>query len=76
MRITDIAPTLLALHEEPIPEAMDGTVRTELFAEGTEMSQRELQCDDIRWVEAEREEAGRTGDAVHSRLANLGYVDE
>ena len=76
MRITDIAPTLLALHDEPVPEAMDGTVRTELFAEGTEMSQRELQYDDIRWVEAEREEASRTGDAVHSRLADLGYVDE
>jgi predicted AlkP superfamily phosphohydrolase/phosphomutase len=75
MRITDIAPTLLTLHEEPIPETMDGTVRTELFAEGTEMSERGSQYGDIRWVKAETTGGSQTEYAVHSRLADLGYIE-
>ncbi|RLM71599.1 nucleotide pyrophosphatase [Halorubrum sp. Atlit-8R] len=76
MNITDIAPTLLTLHQEPIPKEMDGTVRTGLFAEGTEMSKRIPQDDDIRWIKQKTTEDDQTGDSVNSRLADLGYIDE
>jgi len=76
MKITDIAPTLLTLYQEPIPKEMDGVARTELFAEGTEMNEQEPEYDSIKWIEAKTGNSGQTGDAVHSRLADLGYVDE
>jgi hypothetical protein len=57
---------LLALYQEPIPEGMDGIVRTELFAEGTEMNERESEYDSIEWIKAKTGDSGQTGDAVHS----------
>jgi predicted AlkP superfamily phosphohydrolase/phosphomutase len=50
MKITDIAPTLLTLHNESIPKEMDGTARTEFFTEGTEIYKRIQQTVDIRWI--------------------------
>jgi predicted AlkP superfamily phosphohydrolase/phosphomutase len=42
MHLTDVAPTLLHLMGEDIPEDMDGEVREEIFVEGSEPEQREV----------------------------------
>jgi predicted AlkP superfamily phosphohydrolase/phosphomutase len=40
LSILDLAPTLLHLHGCPVPEDMDGTVRSEVFAPGSEPAER------------------------------------
>jgi predicted AlkP superfamily phosphohydrolase/phosphomutase len=76
LRITDIAPTLLALHDAPIPEEMDGVPRLELFSEDADVRTREPQVEDIDWVKAEAGTSEAPEDAVHSRLSDLGYIEE
>jgi predicted AlkP superfamily phosphohydrolase/phosphomutase len=75
MKITDIAPTLLTLHQAPIPGVMDGAARMEIFVEGTEMSKREPRFDNISWIKAETVGEDQTSDDVYSRLADLGYLN-
>jgi predicted AlkP superfamily phosphohydrolase/phosphomutase len=75
LRITDLAPTLLALHDVSIPVDMDGTARTELFAEGTHSRAEEPRIADIDWVGVDAGESVGADEAVHSRLADLGYVE-
>jgi predicted AlkP superfamily phosphohydrolase/phosphomutase len=42
MHLTDVAPTLLHLMEEGVPEDMDGEVRGEIFKEGSEPEGRKV----------------------------------
>jgi predicted AlkP superfamily phosphohydrolase/phosphomutase len=42
MHLTDVAPTLLHLMGEDVPEDMDGEVRKEVFVEGSEPERREV----------------------------------
>jgi predicted AlkP superfamily phosphohydrolase/phosphomutase len=76
LRITDLAPTLLALHDAPIPEDMDGEPRLGLFSEDANVRTREPQVEDIDWVGAERGTSVAPEEAVHSRLSDLGYIKE
>ncbi|MFB6099926.1 MAG: hypothetical protein ABEK16_01505, partial [Candidatus Nanohalobium sp.] len=43
MHLTDVAPTLLHLMGEEVPEDMDGEVRKEIFKEGSEPKEREVE---------------------------------
>jgi len=54
--ILDLAPTLLHLHGRPVPEEMDGNVRTKLFASGSEPAERavELESNSAREREKQR----------------------
>ncbi|WP_424017698.1 alkaline phosphatase family protein [Halorientalis pallida] len=72
MHILDIAPTVLHLHGEAVPSALDGTVRTELFAPDSEPANRDPTRVSIR------EQSDRTTPAdaggVSDRLEDLGYL--
>ena len=76
LRITNLAPTILALHDATIPKAMDGKPRHELFLEDAAIHSRESQVEDINWVDADTQANHLTDDSVHSRLSDLGYVNE
>jgi len=47
--ILDLAPTLLHLHDCPVPDDMDGTVQTEVFADGTDPAKRSVQNKTSNW---------------------------
>lgn len=73
--VLDIAPTLLYLHNSPIPTAMDGSVLTELFARPI-LDQRDVrQTDEYgrsttgtrHWNEDEEAE-------LEKRLRDMGYL--
>ncbi|MXR41853.1 nucleotide pyrophosphatase [Halobaculum sp. WSA2] len=71
MHILDIAPTILHLHGEDIPTFFDGTVRSELFAAGSDAADREpnrVTASD----EIDQRAVDRTG-SVSDRLEDLGY---
>jgi len=73
MHILDIAPTLLHLHGEAVPERMDGDVRCELFAPGSGPAQREVTHIETGDIDADSE---RTVEAdVADRLEDLGYME-
>jgi len=42
LSILDLAPTLLHLHDRPVPEDVDGAVRTSLFAPGSDPAERDV----------------------------------
>ncbi|OYR54179.1 alkaline phosphatase family protein [Halorubrum halodurans] len=76
LRITDLAPTLLSLHNAVIPKSMDGNPRYELFSEDAAIHSTESEVKDISWVEAGTGIAQETNDSIHSRLSDLGYLNE
>jgi predicted AlkP superfamily phosphohydrolase/phosphomutase len=76
LRITDLAPTLLTLHGATVPEGVDGEPRFELFSSDAAIHSRESQTKNIGWIEADARAIRETDDAVHSRLSNLGYINE
>lgn len=53
LSILDLAPTLLHLHCQAIPSDMDGKVRTEVFAAGSDPANREIVYDDVAGREQE-----------------------
>jgi predicted AlkP superfamily phosphohydrolase/phosphomutase len=75
LRITDLAPTLLAMYDAPIPEDMDGSPRLDVFTADASVQTRELRVEDIDWVDASGDTVAGRRDAVHSRLTDLGYID-
>ncbi|MDB9253344.1 alkaline phosphatase family protein [Halorubrum ezzemoulense] len=76
LRITDLAPTLLTLHDAPIPRDMDGKPRYEIFSEDSSIHSRSSEVKDINWIEADTQDTRQTDNAVHSRLSDLGYINE
>jgi len=75
MSILDIAPTILHLHGQAVPEDLDGTVRTELFAEGTDPTTRPVEhTTPPADASAARDDNGN-GEDVRTRLKNLGYLE-
>lgn len=72
LHILDLAPTLLHFHGQPVPAAMDGTVRTELFAADSPAAARAVESSDVDVL------TGSTGPdgtaAVEGRLEDLGYL--
>lgn len=72
LHILDLAPTLLHFHGEPVPTAMDGSVRTELFDPDSPAATRTVET-----VELNREgptASGPASNAVADRLTDLGYL--
>lgn len=73
--ITDIGPTILHLHERPIPKSMDGTVLTDVFGPGSDAAKRdpERSAD----LQPSIPDAGtvRTDSKVSERLESLGYLE-
>ncbi|AQL43311.1 hypothetical protein BV210_11680 [Halorientalis sp. IM1011] len=69
----DLAPTFLHLHDEPIPESMDGSVLFDIFADDSEASARSVRTtegEEFNGVDQDRE-----GSAVSDRLRDLGYLE-
>jgi len=71
IQILDVAPTVLHLHGEPIPDVMDGTVQTDLFA-GAAADRDVRYRETDRPVDATRERS--TDGDVDDRLRDLGYL--
>jgi predicted AlkP superfamily phosphohydrolase/phosphomutase len=74
MHITDIAPTILHLHGQPVPEVMDGRVRTDLYAPDTPAAETSVTRRELGRSE-DRTGKGEPGTAVSSRLEDLGYLE-
>jgi len=73
MHILDIAPTLLHLHGNEIPKRMDGEVRRELFASGSDPAEREVTRVDVEDAISADSKAVDRG--VADRLEDLGYME-
>ncbi|TKX74493.1 hypothetical protein EXE46_09025 [Halorubrum sp. GN11_10-6_MGM] len=72
-RIYDIAPTLLYLHDQPIPEEMDGDVLFDVFESGEIDGQTErVPIDTLveKGDDVERDD----DEEVQQRLEDLGYI--
>jgi arylsulfatase A-like enzyme len=74
--VLDIAPTLLYLHDNPIPTSMDGAILTELFPE-TILDEKNVlttkkydrsETGRRRWNEDEEAE-------LEKRLSDMGYLN-
>lgn len=73
MHILDIAPTLLHLHGESVPEQMDGQVQRDLFVTESEAASREVQHIDAEEVESVTSRTVETD--IANRLEDLGYME-
>ncbi|WP_254840510.1 alkaline phosphatase family protein [Natronomonas marina] len=73
MHILDIAPTLLHLHGNAVPERMDGTVRRGLFESGSAPAERAVSRTEL--ADLERATAESTDSDVTDRLTDLGYME-
>ena len=76
-RIVDLAPTILYLMGQPIPDDMDGRVLDEMFEAGS-LDQRPVSYEAAVAVEADAGD-GTYSDAeaeiIKKRLQDLGYVE-
>jgi predicted AlkP superfamily phosphohydrolase/phosphomutase len=73
MHILDIAPTLLHLHGQAVPERMDGKVRRGLFEPGSAPAERGVSRTEL--TDLERPTRVSTGRQVTDRLSDLGYIE-
>lgn len=73
MHILDLAPTLLHLHGESVPERMDGDVRQDLFVSDSEPAEREVTHVEVEDIDG-ADERTVEGD-VADRLEDLGYME-
>jgi len=72
--IYDIAPTILYLHDVPIPQEVDGTVLEELF-DSPELDNREILTKPMAELTQTGESTSRTDDQdVQDHLEDLGYI--
>lgn len=72
--IYDVAPTLLSLAGQPIPEEVDGEVLADLL-DGRDADGEPPETAPIRTLIDESQQVGRTDDeAVKDRLKDLGYI--
>ncbi|MFB6186023.1 MAG: hypothetical protein ABEI86_04045 [Halobacteriaceae archaeon] len=76
--VYDIAPTLLALHNLPLVEGMDGEPLIEIF-DGvnnpeTSISPKTVQADPQSDSRNETHKSTDTNEIVEDRLENLGYL--
>jgi predicted AlkP superfamily phosphohydrolase/phosphomutase len=70
LSITDLAPTVLHWLSCPVPEDIDGSVRTDLFADGTEPAIRGVKQRSALDADA----AGGDTRELEARLEDLGYM--
>lgn len=77
--ILDLAPTVLHLMGQPVPEQMDGRVLAEMFATDSEAARREVAYASETNIEpvADEVEYGKEDEAmVRERLKALGYLGD
>ena len=72
MHILDIAPTVLHRMGAAVPSNLDGSVRTDLFVEGSEPAQRPPESREPLGSPAEGDALDRS--EVSDRLSDLGYL--
>jgi len=72
LRITDLAPTITHLHGYPVPEEMDGSVRTALFAPDSDPANRAVETRPA--LARERATASGPDTGTQQRLEDLGYL--
>jgi len=70
-RIWDVAPTLLHLFDQPVPESMDGDVLTGALAGDRTVTYRSTADD----AATERDRTRREDDAMKEQLRDLGYFE-
>ena len=68
--IIDIAPTLLAYMEIPVPNHMDGKTRLDLFKNPPEVHHQETACSKNESADY----SDKQQSDVEKRLADLGYL--
>jgi predicted AlkP superfamily phosphohydrolase/phosphomutase len=73
IHILSIAPTLLHLHGEGVPDRMDGDVRRDLFAADSDAANREVQR--IAAGDVDDADSRSVESDVTDRLENLGYME-
>ncbi len=74
IKITDLGPTILHLHNRDIPEQMDGEV-LDVFASGSDAARRDpVTSGEIRPTSAINEASGVDSE-VSDRLEDLGYLE-
>jgi predicted AlkP superfamily phosphohydrolase/phosphomutase len=74
--IQDLAPTILHLLKVPIPDDVDGAVKTEIFLEASEPAKRKPQY--FKTTDERRKPTHLTKqeqEEIKERLRNLGYID-
>lgn len=74
MQITEIAPTVLHLHGAAIPADMDHSPRTELFADGTDPAERDVEFTSGDSTGSAVSDPRQDTD-VEKRLNDLGYLE-
>ncbi len=73
--VLDITPTLLYLHNCPIPESVDGEVLTSLFTEGATSSRSIEKTDAYGPVEVGSEHwSADEEQELEDRLSDMGYL--
>ncbi|WP_269780553.1 alkaline phosphatase family protein [Halobacterium litoreum] len=72
--LTDIAPTVLHLFGEPIPEGFSGSVAMDLFAPGSEPANKEVSYTTATMSGRSNGHEDATQD-VNDRLQDLGYLE-
>ena len=72
MHILDLAPTMLHLHGEAVPERMDGEVRRDLFDAGSDPANRDVSRVDVAIDSVDSRTVDRN---VTDRLEDLGYME-
>lgn len=75
-RIIDLAPTVLHYFNEPVPEDIDGRVLKDLFKEGSEIRNREVEYREGEGRERKEKEEleSKVEEKVKERLEELGYI--
>jgi len=74
--VLDIAPTLLYMHDTPVPAVMDGSVLEQLFAPETLSEMESRYTDDYGRKSRQREEWSESEAAqLEDQLSSMGYLD-
>ncbi len=75
-QIIDLAPTILYMMDQAIPEDMDGKVLTEIFEDDYVQTQRPRYFTEKTKYEKEAQEfGGEDAEIIKKRLKGLGYID-
>ena len=75
IRITDLGPTILHLHDQPIPGQMDGTVLTDIFDSNSDVAHRNPERSENLQPSIHDTGTERTDSKVSERLEDLGYLE-
>ena len=74
--IIDLAPTILYIMGQVIPQDMDGEVLTEMFEDDYVQTQRpQYSAEKTRYEKKAEEVGGKEAEIIKKRLKGLGYID-